>query len=42
MLWIVSNKLQVGILASSSKEIFYKHMKGMKLEFKNNRWKIKF
>jgi hypothetical protein len=42
MLWIVSNKLPIGILASSSKENFYKHIKGMKFKFKKDRWKIKF
>jgi hypothetical protein len=34
MLWTISNKLQVGILVSSSKENFYRHMKGIKLENK--------
>jgi hypothetical protein len=42
MLWIISNKLQVGISASSSKENVYEHLKGMKLEFRKDRWKIKF
>ncbi len=42
MLWTISNKLQVSIPISSSKEIFYKHMKGMELEFRKDKWKIKF
>jgi hypothetical protein len=42
MLWIVFDKLQVDILASSSKDNFYKHMKGMNLEFNKDGWKIKF
>jgi hypothetical protein len=29
MLWTISNKLQVGISASSSKENFYKQIKGI-------------
>ncbi len=41
MLQIVSNKLQVSMLASSSKENFYKHIKGMKLKLKKDIWKIK-
>jgi len=41
MLWNVSNKLQVNILASSSKENFYKHIKRMKFKFRKDRWKIK-
>jgi hypothetical protein len=41
MLWNVSDKLLVDILASLSKENFYKHIKGMKLKFKNDRWEIK-
>jgi hypothetical protein len=41
MLWTISNKLQVGILVFSSKENFYKHIKGMKLEFKKDKWKKK-
>jgi hypothetical protein len=36
MLWIISDKLQVAILASLSKENFYKQIKGMKLEFKKD------
>jgi hypothetical protein len=40
MLWTISNKLQVSISTSFSKENFYKHMKGMKLEFRKDRWKI--
>jgi hypothetical protein len=42
MLWTISNKLQVGISVSSSKENFYKHIKGMKLELKKDKWEIKF
>jgi hypothetical protein len=42
MLWIVSNKLKVGIPACSSKDNFYKHGKRNKLEFSKDRWKIKF
>jgi hypothetical protein len=42
MLWIVSNKLEVGIPTCSSKENFYKYAKGMKLEFRKDIWKIKF
>jgi len=42
MLCIVSDKLQVDISTSSSKENFYQHLKGMKLEFKKDIWKIKF
>jgi len=42
MLWIVSNELQVSISTYSSKESFYKQIKGMKLEFKKDIWKIKF
>ncbi len=42
MLWIVLNKIQVNISTSSSKDNFYQHIKGMKLEFKEERWKIKF
>jgi hypothetical protein len=42
MLWIVSDKLQVGISTSSSKDNLYKQIKGMKLEFKKDKWKIKF
>jgi hypothetical protein len=42
MLWIILDKLQVDISISSSKEIFYKHIKGMKLKFKKDIWKIKF
>jgi hypothetical protein len=41
MLWIVLDKLQVSMLASSSKENFYKHIKGMNLELKKDIWKIK-
>jgi hypothetical protein len=40
MLCIVLDKLHVNILVSSSN--FYKRMKGMNLEFKKDRWKIKF
>jgi hypothetical protein len=42
MLWTISNKLQVNILTSFSKENFHKNIRGMKLEFKKDRWKIKF
>jgi hypothetical protein len=42
MLWIVLDKLQVNISISSSKENFHKHIKGMKLEFRKDRWKTKF
>ncbi len=42
MLWIILDKLQVDILASSSKENFYKHIKGMKFKFRKDKWKIKF
>jgi hypothetical protein len=42
MLWTISNKLQVSISTSSSKEKFYKDIKGMKLKFKKDKWKIKF
>jgi len=42
MLWIVLNKLEVNISTSSSKDNFYKHIKGMKLEFREWRWKINF
>jgi hypothetical protein len=38
----ISNKLQVGISTCSSKDNFYKHVKGMKLEFNKDRWKINF
>jgi phosphatidylserine decarboxylase len=41
MLWTILDKLQVSMLASSFKENFYKHIKGMKLEVKKDRWKIK-
>jgi hypothetical protein len=41
-LWIVLDKVQVNISTSSSKDNFYKHIKGMKLLFKEERWKIKF
>jgi hypothetical protein len=37
MLWIASDKLQVGILASFSKDNFYKHIKGIKFEFRKNK-----
>jgi hypothetical protein len=39
---IILDKLQVNISTSSSKENFYKRLKGMKLEFKKVKWKIKF
>jgi hypothetical protein len=42
MLWTILDKLQVSISTSSSKENVYKHLKGMKLEFKKDKWKIKF
>ncbi len=42
MLWTISDKLQINISISSSKENFYKQLKGMKLEFMKDRWKIKF
>ncbi len=42
MLWIVSNKLQVSISTFSSKKNFYKKIKGMKLESKKDKWKIRF
>ncbi len=41
MLRIVSDKLQVDMLTSSSKENLYKHIKGMKLELRKDIWKIK-
>jgi hypothetical protein len=37
MLWTASDKLQVDILASLSKDNFYKHIKGIKFEFKKNK-----
>jgi hypothetical protein len=36
MLWTVSYKLQVDILASLSKDHFYKHIKRMKLKFRKD------
>jgi hypothetical protein len=40
MLWIVLDKLQVDISTSSSKENLYMKIKIMKLEFKEDRWKL--
>jgi hypothetical protein len=42
ILWTISNKLHVGISISLSKENFYKQLKGIKLEFRKDKWKIKF
>jgi hypothetical protein len=40
MLWTISDKLQVDMFISSSKENLYMDIKGVKLEFKKDRWKI--
>jgi hypothetical protein len=41
MLWVVLDKLQVGMSNSSSKNNFYNDIKGIKIEFKKHGWKIK-